>query len=156
MGLIGWRKFSSIPTFQKRAAFRTQQREVVDTQISNDFFSFVINNGIRISEAVTVTNSSVTVYTVPEGKIFYLISVEMSESANIASGTGFIQDGDNNTLCGLSLRDGGEAAVSTSFSIPFLYKEGESLKVVSITPGLAVFGLILGYEIEAKQEKQKF
>lgn len=159
MGLLGWRGFSSIPNLFRKVRQRTRQREKVATQISSDFLQFVINNGLRIREAGSVSNGTNVLYTVPTGKVFYLVSCTLHwiNSAAITTREA-VMVLSNRSIIDIkpSLTDEDFGSLSLGFSVPVLMVEGENLDVRSGDAGCEVLGTIQGYELDVKEEKQRF
>lgn len=164
MGLLQLAGFSSSPTFRDRVAFRQGQRERVKTQISTDFLTFLINNGTRLLAAFSfvggVAFPGTVIYTVPQGKDFYLIEASLQYkttalNAGVLSSqlvlTGTIP------LTGTSIirfspkfADDSVESLSISLSIPVKMVAGETVSLFGTNSNILNSGSIIGYEVDEK------
>ena len=73
MGLIAWRKFSSIPSFQEKLKAKARQREQF-TPTRTEFGSKPVRRQITKSDFVLNAVAQNVVFTVPEGRILFIHS----------------------------------------------------------------------------------
>lgn len=163
MGLIAWRGFSSIPNFRaKRFLEQSQQdskdtgRELRDTERIRDKIDYILSRGVFRSGSNFVTNNVTTIYTVPAGTIFYLISgvLQVSvDAANVDSNAFLLVKG----LSVLRARSEGipnfVANMPLSFSIPIRMTVGEKVEISSGNANLVVTGSFTGYELTVEQDR---
>lgn len=91
MGLIGWRKFSSIPTFQDRS--KAVQKEIDQTILRHEDEI----GRVYFSDAKSSTNGiDQIIFTVPANTDFILLTAFIQFHADNASGGGVIQIETNN------------------------------------------------------------
>ena len=118
--------------------------EVVDWQ-------FLIDNGLRILGDRLVTSSTSTIYTVPTGKVFYLISTSMSiKNTTANSVTGFVLIGQVSILTiSCEATNGKTANLSNSYSTPIKLVAGEQMKGQVFGGGNTGQVTFQGYEVDA-------
>ena len=118
----------------------------------------LINYGTRIikTEPLSSAGEVATIYTVPPGKVFYLISSCISALASTATdgtsaflriaGTNIMQViVDRNTT--LQLSRGSNADVAISYSVPLILKAGETI-IGESELNCSGFVSVTGYEID--------
>lgn len=159
MGLLRFSQFSQIPDLFRKIKFRTRERERVQQQIPTDFNSFIVNNGVRITNRGATTGEA-TIYTVPAGKIFYLVYAELSVFYVAAfSGTINLDIGSFGTRFMVINTSSGNTVthnVTAPFTTPIKFIEGEIIRVTSNSANLVATGLITGYELDVKREEQRY
>jgi len=176
MGLLRFSRFSQIPDLFKKIRFRTRERERVQQQISNDFMSNLVNNGKRITVVgrENGTNASELMYTVPEGKEFYLTSMTVTctsrlitsvrEAAISTSSTTplpFAGRDDVLLFTELPARGGTDVPLVSSLNIgltiPLKFIAGEQLFLLAGgSSGSPTSATVVGYEIDSITEKQRY
>lgn len=157
MGLIAWRSFSSIPDFKTRRSLRQTQQESKDTEIVRDKIDFIQDRGIFRSDTNFVANGLTTLYTVPVGNVFYLISSVLHvavDAVGVDSNAFLLVKG----LEILRARSEGitdfTADLPMSFSIPIKMLATERIQISSGNANLVVTGGFSGYELTELQDKE--
>lgn len=116
-------------------------------------WEFVVDNGLRKINQVSVNNTQDTIYTIPTGKILYLLSVSMSYHYHTSgtknggvsiSGFSIMHFRHQNAL---ATNQNGENSVS--FATPLILTAGEEIIVDSGQVGTDVSGSFSGYEVNA-------
>lgn len=162
MGLLRLRQFSSIPNFFEKIRLRTSQQERV--QQSTDFNSFIVNNGLRILVYKSAgAGAREDMYTVPEGKVFYLISLGMStKNTGTTTSTSRVDVKEIGETFGTNIIELFTADVadaenmSLSFTTPIKFLATEVIRVHSINTLLTTTATISGYELDEKVEAQRY
>lgn len=157
MGLISFARFSSIPNLFRKIRQRTIQKETFDTQKPSSKKEWISDNGLRIIVNATVLRlgAPTVIYTVPEGKIFYLFSTTMAGDNN-AAGNDLILIRIAGTIFTQIYVTANQAEnLAIQLTEPIKMIAGEE---ITIAPGgdASITAGILGYEIDASVDKQKF
>jgi len=153
MGLTKFSKYSLQPSLFEKVRLRTQEREKGTTLISSNFIEYLIKNGKRKGGSAEFgASSTITIYTVPKGKEYYLISAVLS-GANSGAVTDIVELILSGHIIGLKIAPNENDSISLDLSIPLKFEEGETIKVLS--SGMQVFGSVLGYEIDKIKEEQR-
>lgn len=112
----------------------------------------IIDNGTRITATGTATNSTNTLYTVPTGKILFLMAISFtwheatSDPADMhfdIGGTSIFRIWDNVN------QPFGSGADSMTFTTPIKLIAGETIQVISGNTFEYCAGCMLGYEVNA-------
>jgi len=116
--------------------------------LTNDWQWIVDNGTLKLLDG-EVTNGTTTLYTVPAGKIFYMISMNLS-SKETNSSTGAV----NGKAAGIVfianvLQANDTFNYSGSFPIPIKLTAGQTIQVISY--GANIYGAlrVQGYEVSA-------
>lgn len=108
-----------------------------------------------LTEAIA-TNETVVVYTVPTGKVFWLIECMLVMDAG-ATGTGEVEIRTNagvhiRHLCNINIRENNKGIVPSDHfepGWPVEMSEGQDISVMSDTASLAAQCDIFGFEVDA-------
>jgi len=111
----------------------------------------LINFGRRIIEVNSANDSTTNIYTVPQGKIFYLINAEIAALSNAVSGGCWIENQDNDRIIEVRTSAAADQQIneSSTFTIPIKFISGEIIRIESNASGVSAEGIIVGYEIDA-------
>lgn len=120
--------------------------------INQNFISWIINNGKRISTYNIDVASTTTLYQVPQGKVFYLLFCGTSfRSAGTNTGSGGLVT--NNNAIAITYYDIPAIVTNnsycTTFPYPLQFFPGETLNNVAVGAGNRVTSTIWGYELDA-------
>lgn len=110
----------------------------------------VIEQGAIIGDDGGAVNQTLDLYTVPSGKVAYIISVQVNilNSNTGAEPSGIIVIAGRNVMrVQVDDVDGAQANQGLNFSIPFKLKVGEKVQVISNAASCEVWGSFAGYEI---------
>lgn len=131
-----------------------QFKEEFDTKIEKlSFIQGVISHGVRITELKTAVNGTAIIYTVPKGKVFYLVSLSLTignTAAIAAHSTNSIRiDGVGELIVVKNgIADEENTSASLSFPIPIKVVAGEKICVNSNKASVFADGTIIGYEVD--------
>jgi len=122
-----------------------------DEKIRKQQFKWMADNGTRIIKSLGRQNSPAAIYTVPSGKVFYLVSAQLCAILTADGGEVVtIDDGTNNILyLQPTLVANNPATTSVSFPIPLKFTEGESIYISVDSSDVLGVGSITGYEFDA-------
>ena len=127
-------------------------RTIIDdtgTELSD--WKAIIDSGTRITKSAGANNATVTIYTVPTGKKFYMIAAILFVNPEGSAGTGrmFVgTDGTDNRIISLTIDSTSNPVLSESiaFTIPLIFSAGDAIKIVSGI-SLDTNGTVIGYEV---------
>lgn len=115
----------------------------------------IIDQGISRIKSAGAINQELTLYTVPAGKKFYLLSAfihNYEATASTGLGTLFF-DGDAVTNRILTMKGTSTATAtmssSSSYPLPVLFTAGSTIEIKSDAANLVTTGIITGYEVNA-------
>ena len=109
----------------------------------------IVNDGKAIYANTSAVNSSVTLYTVPTGKTFYMTSLQMYITTTAAGGSNSGSFGfGSNLIAKLHSQTASEVVHMTlPLPIPMKFTSSTVLKCVSSSLAITCVVIITGYEI---------
>jgi len=117
------------------------------------YYEWISARGKVVNGFKSVTDSTSTLYTVPENKVFFLISISMM-SVNDAAISISNSDFEVDDVPALTIQSGKSATgvgnESISFSIPMRLEAGKTLKIRSNRANCWVRCCYFGYEVDKK------
>lgn len=161
MGLLKLRKFSSVPNFEARVKQKTRQFEDSNTRIPKTFIEFIQENGKRIVKNTFIGGATVSLYTVPDDNLFYLISfglgyANLLNSANHQASITVDSDVGTETI-GIVRSAKLDAFGIVLNLVPALkFAAGDEFKLISSIANFIAVGNIIGFEIDKKFIEQRF
>jgi len=121
----------------------------------NTFFEFITKEGLNINVRADVTSvTTVTLYTVPNKKVFYLIGSALTsfcDGTGIAGTTGgsFVSTNQHSTLLTIRHDRGVQSndALSQTYPYGLKFEEGEAITLGTGVDNTECFGSIQGIEV---------
>lgn len=118
--------------------------------VNDDFMKYLSDNGTRKILHNYAYDSTVTMYTVPSGKKFYLVAAQLSghNTSNVLAGSSLYAAG-TRILYFVVDGDPGFQTESISFPVPLVLSAGETIQVRSDAQYHYANAQVVGYEIDA-------
>ena len=124
-------------------------------------FSYgLVKYGIPITKSnFKYGGGSTTIYTIPEGKLFFMTAVTLTAFSTAANDAPFyIQSYNNGKILYIQLTTGSVTEQAEekvlSFTQPILFYQNDVISVVSGSAAGEATGIIYGYEIDASMKDQ--
>lgn len=154
MGLLRYRRFSSIPTLRKKIQSRREQKE----KHTPTFAEWGALNGERIVRNRTGAGAG-TLYTVPKGRVLFITNVHVCIASNATpNGRGIISigttdgSGQGETLLNVTTDNTADSkAVSSTFNHLVKVIAGEIIEGKEISTNSSSIGFI-GFELPESLE----
>jgi hypothetical protein len=117
-------------------------------------WQWITDNGTRITKKANAINSTSVIYTVPAGKVFFLVSafIESYIIAGTVNSVGELHiNSTTNSVARLRVSGAAGTAdsISVSFSIPVKLIADETLKIIASAANFSSECSITGYEVDA-------
>ncbi len=111
----------------------------------------IIDSGTLILNDGQAANATVTIYTVPAGKVFYFVSANVScyTTADVDKEARLQDESGNDIFRVQASGDNAYNTASTSFAIPLKFIAAQAIKLVSDNANLVGIASISGYEVNA-------
>ena len=124
-------------------------RDDSGTQLSD--WKFIVQNGIQISAEDTGGSGTVTLYTVPAGKIFYLFNASMGfeVTTDFSSFARINANGKSILMLNTGKLDGDVGNITISLPVPIKLIAGQTITGVGFSANIENRYLIYGYELNA-------
>ena len=126
--------------------------ETISEKIRKQQFKSLADDGLLVIDSGDASNNTNTLYTVPSGKVFYIVSVTIQtyDTTGASGGLGTLTiNGKEIFRISAADIDETQQILSLSFSIPLKIIAAETIKLISDRTQFNVKGTFSGYEFDA-------